>query len=425
MIKAVSNNFGWKVVSLCVAALLWFVVVSSQNPIRTEVFQVPLSIHNMHVFEYNNLVLLNEGELTSRSLGISLRGTRSDLDMLRMASSSFTAFIDPSPVDISQTTSIGPMDIHVRYSFPPNIQESRYTIMSPPETVTLMLDRLVSENFPILVESDGDVMPGFTTQTSGIWPENVEVSGPESIVDSIDRLQINIDLTQADSDISQFYYIQVVDEQGTDITSRLRLSSPNVLAQVSITPYGEATLLPPEVIGSASEGFVLAGITLDTDTITVVGDDVQIAALQASGLQLRPVNIEGRSVSYEVRHDLEVYLENLDLSIRNLTPSEVIIMIDIEPLISLEFEISVDSILTVDSSGNVVDESPDFVEDFITVELSLPYSMGEHLSAEHLTLGLVLANANQSTMPLQVGLPSGAYLLNEPYVTIATAILGE
>ena len=420
VIKAISNNIGWKLGSMGVAALLWFVVVSSQNPIRTEIFHVPLSIRNMHVFEANNLVLMNENELAARSLGISLRATRSDLELLRAAASGFTAYIDLAPIDISQTTEVGrPIDIHVRYAFPAVVQEARYTVMSPPETVTLLLDRLVSLDMPVLVENDGDVMPGFTTQASSIWPEGVTVSGPESLINSIGRLQINIDLSQADSDISQFYYIQVIDEYGEDITEGLRLSSPNVLAQVSITPYGEAQLHPPDILGEAAEGFVFVGLSLDTEIVTVVGDENQIRLLQQSGLQLRPVNIEGRSTGYTITHNLESYLEGLGLSIRNLTPSSVDITLDIEPLVTVEFEVPVDSII-VDTNGSGEASLVRFVEDSVVIVLSVPYSMAEQLGAEHLTLGIVLSEEYQGSVPIQVGLPSGAELLGEPSVTIAT-----
>lgn len=364
---------------------------------------------------------MNEAELLSQSLGISLRATRSDLELLRSASTAFLAYVDLSPIDISQTADVDqPIDIHVRYEFPAIVQASRYTIMSPPETVTLLLDRLVTTEKTVLVESAGDVMPGFTTQASSIWPESVLVSGPESIVEGIQSLQINIDLTQADSDISQFYYIQVMGEDGTDITSRVRLSSPNVLAQISITPYGEADILPPQVLGQADEGFVFAGIGLNTDIITVVGDEAQIRSLQASGLQLGPVNIEGRNASYTVRRDLQSYLEGTGLSIRNLTPNNVEITIGIEPIVVIELEIPSDTIIIETSQASQNAVNMEFSQTSIIVAISAPYSMADQLTPEHIIVTADPSQEYQGTLPLNVSLPPGAQLISIPYAALSS-----
>ncbi|MCL2617205.1 MAG: CdaR family protein [Defluviitaleaceae bacterium] len=411
-IKAlITKNIEWKLLSLAMATALWFAVVSSLNPMNTEFFQIQLSVRNDQALRANNLVLMNRQDLQGRMLGISVRATRSDLDALRSSLASFRAYVDLGPIDISQTMDIDePMAINVRYEFPSFLQDQHYMVMSPPETVMLVIDRYVSEAFPVQVVRDGAVQPGFIYHPPIASPSTVNVSGPQTVIGMIDQVVAVIEISDADTDISRFSSIQVLDTRGVDITGDVGLSVPSVMVQVGVARYGDVPVWRPDVFHNAAEGFVFTGAVVSPATIEVVGDEQSLEAMQRSGIRLRPVSIYGRSESFYVVNDMREYLIDTTMHIRNLTPHETVTHIIIEPLVALEFEIDVQDI---ELTGNI--RELELYEQTVTVTISAAQSIAEELSAEDITLSAVITYEalEQGSILVNTGLPPGVYQVGE------------
>ena len=78
-----SKNTGWKIASIFIAILLWFIVMNTLNPAETKTFSVPITLVNeMHLTE-NGYAVLNTEELTSTRVEIKVRATRAALDSLQ------------------------------------------------------------------------------------------------------------------------------------------------------------------------------------------------------------------------------------------------------------------------------------------------------------------------------------------------------
>ncbi|MCL2852666.1 MAG: CdaR family protein [Defluviitaleaceae bacterium] len=434
-----TKNIEWKLISLCVSTILWFTVISSENPMSTEFFQVPLTIRNDQALMANNLVLMNRQELSAQTMGISVRATRSDLETLRMAMGSFRAYVDFGPIDISHTMDIDePMNINVRYEFPSFLQAGNFTIMSPPGTVEIVLDRHTTQSFPVHVLRDGDVMPGFIHHTPIISPANVSVSGPETVISLIDQVQTVVDLSDADTDIARFSTIQAIDVNGTDITNRVSLNISSVMVQIDVSRYGEVPVLWPEIQGSPAEGFVFTGVSVSPSVIEVVGDENSLHDMQQHGLRLRPVSIEGRSESFDVVNDMREYLIDTDLHIRNLTPHETVTRVIIEPLVTVEFTFGVDDIdlsfdfyaTDPDEDGNYQDAidsgSVEIAEDELVVAVFAAQSIANGLTAEdiHLSATITGAALSYGSVPVHVDAPEGVTQTGELRIEIS-AVLPE
>ncbi|MCL2618198.1 MAG: CdaR family protein [Defluviitaleaceae bacterium] len=419
------KNIEWKLISLAVASVLWFTVISSLNPVSTEFFQVQLSVRNAQALTANNLVLMNMDELVGRNMGITVRAARSDIEALRQSMALFTAYVDLAPIDISHTMDIDePMNITVRYQFPPFIQDARYTVMSPPETVAIVLDRYATRPFGVQVLRDGDVTPGIIHHQPIVNPASLQVSGPETVIDTIDHLYTIIDLTDIYTGTARFSEVSVVDVLGEDITDRVQLSIPSVLVQVAVSSYGAVTVRPPAILGSPAEGYVFSGVQVSPLSVEVVGDETTLRAMQQLGIALHAADISGRNESFYIVNDMREHLMDTALHIRNLTPHETVTHITIEPIVTREFTFGANEIaLTADTGHDgEEDDAPEadsaglrFEDEEVTVRLLAARPVAEALTASDITLRAVVTNADiaAGSVAVTVDVPEGVILAGE------------
>ncbi|MCL2673898.1 MAG: CdaR family protein [Defluviitaleaceae bacterium] len=417
-----TKNIVWKLVSLCTAAVLWFTVVSWENPVRTELFQVPLSIRNEQALQANSLVLMNRQELQNRTTGIMVRGALSDLNTLRSSMASFQAYIDLGPIDISQAADIHePLSITIRYELPPFLNDAAYTIMSPPETVRLVLDRYVVQGFPVSVAREGSVMPGFIHHQPVVSPERVSVSGPETVINTIDRVQTVVDLSDADTDISRFLGVHVIDVNGTDITSSVILNTPSIMVQIGVARYGEVPVILPNIFGNPAEGYVFMGVSVSPDTIEVVGDEYSLNSMQRTGIALRPVGIDGISEGFVIRNDMREYLMDTALHVRNLTPHETVTQVIIEPLVTRGLEFNLRDIEIIDESEEL--ELYQIYNAPVVVLVQAAQSIAEALTTGDFELHATITDAALAAgrAVVEVDLPEGVEQIGETRIILIVA----
>ena len=88
--KLISKDNTIKILSVMLALLLWFYVITEQNPEITKDVTVPIRLVNTVFFERNNMVIVNETD--SFSLTLRIKGKKDVLDKLN--SSTVDAFAD-------------------------------------------------------------------------------------------------------------------------------------------------------------------------------------------------------------------------------------------------------------------------------------------------------------------------------------------
>ncbi|MCL2699335.1 MAG: hypothetical protein FWE68_03395, partial [Defluviitaleaceae bacterium] len=109
LIEMITHNFGWKVLSLAAAILVWFLIVNITNPTRDQSVSVMLRVAGEDVLRENNIVLFNADEIASSIIHLTLRGSYTSLMQAEQDRQNGTlyAFIDLSPIDISRSSDFG------------------------------------------------------------------------------------------------------------------------------------------------------------------------------------------------------------------------------------------------------------------------------------------------------------------------------
>ena len=295
------------VLSVFIAVMLWIYVAYDQNPMHEKwISGVPVRYTNQTAdFENGKLVVL-DGALDK--IDVKIRGRRSSV-----------SGVDTSSV--SCTVNMGEIKDSGSYTLPVTFTSSVYGIelvQKKPNSVTVVVDRVITEEVKIEVSKSGEVAQGYISGEIECNPMTVKLTGPSTLVRSVGKAIVNVDLASADKDIANLCKIKLYDENGAEMTdSRISknieycdIKCPVYSAkEVTITPLlrsetnrdGNAvtvSLITPEKITLVGASELLDRIdtvyTKDIDTIDIT-EDVKITA----NLDLRDIP-DGVSVQDDI-----------------------------------------------------------------------------------------------------------------------------
>ncbi len=270
MHKFFSKNIGWKLVSLCVATLLWIVVINTENPVLPkEIRGIKLQIRGLEALEAKGFVLQNEQELREMAVQVVVKGPRLEMQKMQDDTSKLEVMIDITPYVESLTDEdsgkIQPIEL-VATSHLATIQIQGVT----PQIVGVVLEQEEKVTQPIQANITSQTNSEYTTLKPVLNPGAVEITGPETLVKSVYRavVDVNVDYFSEDA-ISYTVPIRLLDKEGNEITGLKK--SPEEI-QVTL-PIGKKkqVALEPKFVGSLPEGYILANTLIIPSHITIVG----------------------------------------------------------------------------------------------------------------------------------------------------------
>ena len=183
------KDFGWKLLSIAIATILWFMVINIDQPIDTRAYHRILSIENMEVLTERGLTIGNLEELKNTKVTVKVKAQRTVLDRLNQNPEWLQASVDLSSLTYAVNGDIIalPVDVSIQGS-------NAYTIQSKnPAVMEITVETLISKEFPVEVTLDGTLEDGVYLSEPILSTETVLVSGPASLVDRVASVRINVD----------------------------------------------------------------------------------------------------------------------------------------------------------------------------------------------------------------------------------------
>ncbi|QRN84949.1 hypothetical protein JR334_08205 [Clostridia bacterium] len=243
----------YKIVAVILAMALWVGVSFADNPMEQKILLVPV--------EYINLPQDQMIASQEDTVNVRLEGRSEDLEFI--SEEDIVGTVDLSASKIGSNT----LDVTV------NVPESVELVDVNPPKVEVSIAEIESVQLPVVASVTGYPSEGYNTLSAVLSPSEVLVEGPQEWLDAIDRVIVNIILNYETS-YSKTLPIRVLDDQGNEITDRLRIE-PSVI-QVDLPIYSElATLLKPvhvPLVGEPAVGYKLVGIDVTPDEVRINGD---------------------------------------------------------------------------------------------------------------------------------------------------------
>ncbi|MCR5627470.1 MAG: hypothetical protein K6F99_09130 [Lachnospiraceae bacterium] len=352
--KKISENFVLKLASLLVAMILWLVVVSIDNPVMVMPFtSIPIHVENGDIMESQGKSF--EIPENNQTISISVKAERSVLNQL--SKDNFYAFVNMNNLD----GNVVPVEVKAtKYS------DRISSITSRTKNIHVIIENLVKKQFTIKPVTSGEPAEGYTVGNVKAASNVVRVSGPESVINTIDHAEVVVDVEDMQSDIRANELISLVDKNGEKVsTSNLELSIDRTSVTVDIYETKEIPVTYG-YIGTPADGYAVTGTpTSSIETIIVTGDDASLDKINELTVPDSAIDVTGATDSITVGIDLKKYLPS-GISIVGEETEAVVVV----PITSL-----INTVVSVPVTNVTIENVPEGMRAVITqpaVEIPVP-----------------------------------------------------
>ncbi len=292
-----THNLGLKLLSVFFATVLWFLVVSVDDPITTRTYtQIPVELTNTDSIVKAGKVYEIEDQTDVCSVTVTAK--RSVLDSL--SRDNFKATADMARLD----NNLVPIDVKAtRYA------DRLENINLKNKNVRVIIENLLEKQFNISVATKGSLAEGYVVGNTSLDKNIVKVSGPESIVGMIAGAEVTVDLSGMSGNILTSEDIVLVDKDGEEVDDEdIVLSRDSVSISVEIWNSKEVPITF-SYVGTPAEGFgVNGGNSCNPSVVRVAGNEIALSNVSSVSIPAELLNITGAVGDVETEVDIAKYI---------------------------------------------------------------------------------------------------------------------
>ena len=420
MKRNLMNKFTLKILSLAVAILIWLLVVNIEDPVRSETYwEVPVTIVNESYLTSDlQIPLLVDG---SDTVTVRIRATNSVLRSIDR--NSITAEADMTQI-VSMDTE--PYMVPVRVVCP-GVSEENITVT--PANISIETDELTNQAMTISASVGGTTPDaGYEVGKLTVNPEKVTISGPKDLINKLDRVVADIDVSGMDQSGNVSGSLHIYDKNGDELTetqmSYLNLQdieNNTVGVYVDLWKVRTDIAIQAEYSGNPEEGYHVSDISTVPNTISIAGTDEALQELAENGntivIPASEIDVSGENADFEQTVDIEDLLPEDTMLARDIS-SSVIVSVAILPYDSREYTIPATSI---DRSRQPENMTAVITDDSVTVRVRGSETNLDALKESDIKLSIDTSkytDEGEYNVPVSVTLPEGYELVEEVTVRV-------
>ena len=378
-----TRNVTAKVLSILFALILWIYVMSELNP-RTTRPEANIQVQLIGIEDIRRQGLVIEGS-DSFTINVRLTGRRDEV--YKIARSEIKAVAD------IRGYRVGTNNIPVEITAPQGIE-----IDFSPKFIKVELEEIVKRQKEVTLVVTGSPPEGYVLGEPEFKPSIVWVEGPESSVNSIERVIAKLEVLQDTVNISASLPLKAINSKGAEV-SNIEIVSPYVDVVLPIDRINK-TLVKPDINVTVQEGFEIIEIVVQPQDVSLRGADSIIN--QVTEISTEPIIREGATESFEITVPLK-----LPEGITVVGESNVRIKVTIERITEQIFNINKESIIYTNvRRGLTVNKGA--IPESIEVRIVGPQSTLQSISPRDIQLGVDLRDleVGQHTVNINASIPS-------------------
>ena len=308
MKERLTRNLDLKILAIVFAIILWLIVVNIDDPVKSNTFSgIEVQILNAEELEKQGLCydVLDNTNIVS----VTVSGRRSVIEEINRENIIATA-------DMKDLSSMNTLTVKVTSNKSAGDLD---TIKANENNVRLNIEPLSKVTKRLVVETNGIPAENYVLGARTLGLTQVEVSGPESIVNTIETAKVTVDVDNASSTVSASSRIILCDKSGAKVdTQRLTLSNTSVSITQEIL-YSKAVDINYQFSGRPEEGYAMTGDVLaDRTSVLIQGRKSLVESINAINVRGEELSVEGESSNKTVEVDLDDYLPpTVELSEKN------------------------------------------------------------------------------------------------------------
>ena len=315
-----NKNLMPKILSILFALIMWIYVMDELNPRRTRDEQnIPVEFLNMQAIEQEGLVLKGEKDFTIR---VRINGRIDEIYKIKRSQIQakadllgFKSGINNVPVEVSV-----PGDVEVDFN---------------PKHIRVELEEIIGRRKPVEISVEGSPERGHVLGELQYDPTSVLVEGPESLVNSVDKVVGVIKLSEDFQSISQPVSLHPINSRGEQVAN-INLQPKQVMVNLPMDQL-KTVAINPLVDVNPAEGYEISNIVIEPSTVTIRGQHEQIDNIKSINTEAITIDNLSSNLDREIRLDIPETGIDVDVGVVKL-------IITVEELSEKSFEISRDNI---------------------------------------------------------------------------------
>ncbi len=377
-IRKILNNLPTIFTALVFAVAVWTFAVTESDPTESRTYPTALAVEVIGLDP--NLMIVND---ITEQVTITIRAPSTILNQLENDSNLINVTLDLSGLEAGVHTLTPQVDI--------SLSPAEVVRMNP-STVFVKLDSVISEEFTIQVKQIGSPAIGFELETPELSTDQAVISGPQSLVESINQVVAEVDVENVSEDIQRTVEINAYDAEGNAIEA-VTINPSSVQVNIPVIQRGGYRSVVVKIVtsGQIASGYRLTNIYALPPTVTIFSSDPTLVDNIPGFVETTPINLNGASEDLEIRVSL-----NLPEGINVVGSQNITVQIGIDPIqsslsytdIPVRFE-GLDSNLEATVSPETVD-----------VFLSGPLTVLEELDPANIVVVINLSERDPGTYQL-------------------------
>lgn len=261
MRKRILNHFGWKILSLIIAILIWIVVANVDD------YKTVKQISGVKIEFINGEAIIEKNKVyeipVDKTITITVKGRREVVEKLTADDFKATADLNKMSitnavkVDVSAVSSAIGRDLTISYS---------------EDSVLIAVEDRITKQLPITVRAISNVADGFAIRNKTAAPNLITVEGAASVVNTIAEVVVDVDVNGAKSDLFACEKPTFLDANGDKIDST-KFDYDVELVDVSLEILKTKQLaVRVKTVGEPKENYGIANIDYQPTSVLVVGE---------------------------------------------------------------------------------------------------------------------------------------------------------
>lgn len=300
MRKKLTNNLGYKILSVVFAIMLWLTVLNVSDPQKTAtISNIPITILNENAVTGQDMVY----KITSgKTATVEVTGPRTIIDSLE--ASSFEATVDLSKLSITNALQVDVELVTASYRSKVDIDVKT--------TMRIEVEELLEDEFAVEVnyKAQGTLPDGYVVHETSLDVEKVKVKAPVSTMNKIAKVAVQIDLSGQTDDFQVTEKLYAYDARGNVLDAEANDITFEVLtSKVDVVIYSVKQI--PVIYEIAEENYentIFVGTELSREHITIKGRKEALDTISELKLDTSALQISEEQEQYELTYDVQSLL---------------------------------------------------------------------------------------------------------------------
>ncbi|MDO4622225.1 MAG: CdaR family protein [Eubacteriales bacterium] len=407
-----------KLLSVVIAIVIWYGVVSINDPTETQSYNVKITVANESYITSGSQVYSIDDQ--NKTVSVSITDNRSKLKNLKAESITVRADLTQI-VDMNRDPIMVPLSVTCTGIAQSNIRLAK-------NAIPINIENIASRQFAVGVDV-GESKPGdgYEIGTRRPDPEQLVIRGPESIINEIDTVTAQIDVTGMTMDGQKSAKLIIRRKDGSTLSDETIEDDltfggnvQNVSVYVDLWKVRSSVGFDIEYAGEPADGYHISEVTSMPETIMVVGTDEALAALAENGNKITVpehlISVEGATNTVDMDINLNDILPD-GLRLASGIAEGLTASVNILPDESKKLTLNVNSIELKN-----LDESLNITYDGTSIEVVV---RGDEESVRNVTAADLKASIDfnglkegDHKLPLTVSMPSGLSLYDSVLVSV-------